>query len=256
MGKPRSFTRLTLLMSGCALAFSALAIGINVYQFFTQNRSDLLANCAFDRDARSKLETVFEPYRNYSEHNRYNLNTEVKCLILNNGRKAVSVVRIRSVLTYDGRPIGEVTKPISLFENDLVDKSQLPMVLAPGESRETNVWLKVNVGALTAEAISECKDGQDNLETYGDYDVCFHQHGFSIGNHVYVEPYPGYNGVGLQFVTNENMSITFDVSALRASMIATRGEMAKEYNEKNFRPTYNEEGIYLERGYREILQIP
>jgi len=254
----RSYTALTLTMSGVALVLSAIAICVSVYQFRTQDRSDLLANCAFDMNAVSELEAVFEPYDSYSRHNNYDLKTKVRCLILNNGRKAVSVIRVKSVLTYDGQPIGGPITPVALFENDLVNKLELPIILAPGESTETNVWLRIDVGALTAKAVRNCKIG---LNTYSNYDVCFHNNGFSIANYIYVEPYPvyfegAYNGVGLQFVTNENKAITFEVSALRVSMIVTRGKLAKNYDEETFRPTYNEQGIYLERGYEEVLEVP
>lgn len=142
-------------------------------------------------------------------------------------------------MTYEGQPFPEVIRPISLYENDLVDNSELPVILSPGESREIDIWLKINVGSLTAKAVTQCQKNQKKLETYSDYDVCFHNNGFSIANHVYVEPYVTYmegtyNGVGVQFITNENMTATFEVSALRASMIATRGKLAKNYNEETF----------------------
>lgn len=70
MKEQRSHARLTLWMSGIALLLSLSNIAQGLYQFATQDKSDLLANCAFDGSAMSELKTVFEPYNKYSTYNQ------------------------------------------------------------------------------------------------------------------------------------------------------------------------------------------
>ena len=206
-------------------ALAALAIGLSLFslwqvnfQFRAQDKSDLLANCSFGSQSEAFIIKEFGEVST--------LKVKAKCLVQNNGRKAASIIKVRSVETYDGKPSYRRIVPIVLYDNDLVDSGQIPIVVFPGESIEIDVWLRIYLDPFNKskeyfDVFEDCYLQAANLTTYGDYDNCLSKGDFFIANFLYVAPSPyvgiegSFNGVGIQLFTNDNMATTYEVDVLR-----------------------------------------
>ncbi len=245
-------------------ALAALAIGLSLFslwqvnfQFRAQDESDLLANCSFGSQSEAFIIKEFGEVST--------LKVKAKCLVQNNGRKAASIIKVRSIETYNGRPSGRRIVPIVLYDNDLVKPEQIPITVFPGESIEIDVWLKIyldplNKGEKYLDVFENCYLQAARLSTYQDYDNCLSKGDFFIANFLTIEPLPyadlgllgsSFNGVGIQLFTNDNMATTYEVDVLRMSMFGLADKASKEFDDG--RDRFSNKGLYLEKGFRENL---
>ncbi len=256
MEKLKNTENLAISMAFIAIVISLISLWQSSVQFKEQDQSDLLANCGFNRES--------EAFFVNETAEASTLKVKTKCLIQNNGRKVASIIKVRSIETFDGKPAGRRIEPIALYKNDLIDSFKTPIASIPGETLEIDVWLRIyldplNKGKKYKSVINDCNSQSSALKTYGDIDSCLNSGGFFISDFMHSEPYPlanighgsQYNGAGVQLFTNDNMAATYEVNIQRVSSYLIGNEDSKDPHEKS--SPFSSFGLYLEEGFREKL---
>jgi hypothetical protein len=238
-----------IILSLVATVISVASFILATIQYSAQNKSEIWGTCALSANAPAYLEVLQANPASIYADNLYTLMVSAKCILLNNGQKATSVIRANGTSLLDGRPVSrEPIKDLALIENSLEDKSLLPISLEPGGSQNFNVWVPIDLDDLPLRLERLCMERQEAFKTVRDFDLCLSKHGFDIAVYLYADPTPlngFFNGVGVTFTSNENKAITFEVNIQRAMAIA-----AVDNRGEQIRTDYS---LALEQGYVERL---